>query len=186
MKITIDESILERYNLQLEEFFAISLLRSGINIPDLLAEMVAGDKIRYFPDTAEYKINAYWLQCCDKILLESDKSLPKESKLLPLAKKLQAVFPKGQKPGTNYYYKCNSKDVALKLAKFFKLYGSNYTEEDIINATQRYVDSFNGDYTYMRLLKYFIMKDEVSELATWLENEDTEDNDFMNFLMNEQ
>jgi hypothetical protein len=69
------------------------------------------------------------------------------------------------------------------LKKFFKLYGNKYTDEQITTATQNYVSSFNGRYQYMRVLKYFIWKDEkkvdsegvghieeVSDLAAFIEN----------------
>ena len=68
------------------------------------------------------------------------------------------------------------------MKKFFKLYGS-YTDEQILEAARKYVASFNGNYSYMRVLKYFIWKDEVkidgegnryvdevSDLANWIEN----------------
>ena len=69
------------------------------------------------------------------------------------------------------------KELADKLKSFFRRYGE-YTPEQILEATQRYVASFNGNYTYLRLLKYFIWKDEnkdgetlqVSQLADWIEN----------------
>lgn len=175
MKISIDENVLKKYNIPLEELLVISLVRSGVHIPDLIFQMQEEDKIKYDRDTDSYSANVYYTQLCDKVLLESDSAVPKETRLESLAKKLRDIFPKGTKAGTNYFFKSNVKDTSHKLAKFFKLYG-NYTDEEIIDATQRYVDSFNGDYTYMRLLKYFIYKEEngenVSELATFLENED--------------
>lgn len=97
------------------------------------------------------------------------------SKTEQLAIKLKEIYPKGKKPGTNYYFCSNVKEVVLKLNKFFKIYGE-YTDEEIIDATQRYIDSFQEDFTYMRLLKYFIYKESdnggISELATLLENKD--------------
>ena len=62
------------------------------------------------------------------------------------------------------------------------MYGTKYTDEQIINATQKYVNSFNGNYAYLKLLKYFIWKDErlkgesvQSLLADFIENESSED-----------
>ena len=85
-------------------------------------------------------------------------------------------------PGTTYYYKGNLQDIEKKLKSFKKRYG-NYTDEDIIKATENYIKSFNGNYTYLKLLKYFIWKDEkrdgetiaTSVLADWIENEGQED-----------
>ena len=103
------------------------------------------------------------------------------------------IFPKGKKEGTCHYFKGNKKDNVLKLKKFFKLYGK-YTDQQILNAARNYVASFNGNYAYMRILKYFIWKDEikvnsegtryveeVSDLANLIENaghEDTLRNDW--------
>ena len=93
------------------------------------------------------------------------------------------LYPKGKKEGTNAYWRGNLKDNTLRMKKFFKLYGNKFTKEDIINAATNYVQSFNGQYGYMRVLKYFIWKDErktdgegklyveeVSDLATYIEN----------------
>ena len=68
------------------------------------------------------------------------------------------------------------------------MYGNKYSDEQIIHAAKKYVESFNGQYTYMRALKYFIWKDEkkmgsdgrkyieeVSDLASYIENAGQED-----------
>ena len=93
------------------------------------------------------------------------------------------VFPAGKKEGTSQYWKGNLRDNTLRLAKFFKLYGDKYTDEQLIEAAKNYVSSHNGKYQYMRVLKYFIWKDtrkvnsegegyieEVSDLAAFIEN----------------
>lgn len=67
---------------------------------------------------------------------------------------------------------------------FFKMY-DKYDDATIIDATKKYVESFNGSYEYMRLLKYFIWKDEkklnsdggyyveeASDLASFIENKE--------------
>jgi hypothetical protein len=63
---------------------------------------------------------------------------------------------------TPYYFRCNNSEVVKKLKTFFARYG-NYTNEEILNATRRYVNSFGGNYQQrgFRLLKYFIFKDDV-------------------------
>ena len=95
---------------------------------------------------------------------------------------MKELFPKGKKEGTQVYWRGNKRELT-RLKKFFKLYGSNYSKEQILKATKDYVESFNGLYNNMRVLKYFIWKDmrktmedgtvqvvEVSELADHLEN----------------
>ena len=65
-----------------------------------------------------------------------------------------------------------------------KKYGTTYTDEQILTAAKEYVASFNGDYRFMKLLKYFIFKEKVganreiepeSELMTYIENAGQED-----------
>jgi hypothetical protein len=88
---------------------------------------------------------------------------------------------------TPYYYRCNNGEVVKKLKKFFTIFG-NVSDEEILDATKRYVASFQGNYTGMRIIKYFILKDDVkpsedgqghveqiSDLATFLENKESEE-----------
>ena len=99
-----------------------------------------------------------------------------------LAIKLRDIYPKGKMPGTSYYYKGNIEDIRKKLQSFFLRY-PNYTDEQIITATQKYINSMDGDYTYLKLLKYFIWKSEVKDgeqvvtsiLSDYIENEGQED-----------
>lgn len=114
----------------------------------------------------------------DELIADSEESIVvKEDSIKELADKLRSIYPEGKMAGTSYYYRCNKADIVRKLKSFFRRYGE-YTTEQIIEATQRYVNSFNGNYTYLRLLKYFIWKDEnkdgetlqVSQLADWIEN----------------
>ena len=118
-----------------------------------------------------------------KIIINSDSNVTKRStNIEELADKLREIYPSGKIPNTNYYYKCNKQDIINKLKTFFKMYGTKYTDEQIINATQKYINSFNGNYAYLKLLKYFIWKDErlkgesvQSLLADFIENESSED-----------
>ena len=181
MKYVLDDAIAEKMGLSLPEVLALMLVKTGADIKLIFSELVSKEAIvpigtppsRYLPTQR-------WSDLCDNILLTSDKVVPKEDELEPIAEKLMQIFPKGRKPGTPYYWKCNKREVTLKLKSFFKLYGSKYTEEQIVNAAREYVDSFHGDYTLMRLLKYFIWKkldngEEVSELATCINNAGQED-----------
>ena len=124
---------------------------------------------------------------CNVLLDSDDESQPEEA-VEGLAEKLMKIFPQGKKEGTSQYWRGNKREITLRLKKFFKLYGNHYEYEDILTAAQKYIESFNGRYTYMRVLKYFIWKDEkrvsedgvlkvieVSELANYLENAGQED-----------
>ena len=72
-------------------------------------------------------------------------------------------------------------EVAKKLKTLVVKYGYTINREDVLKATKEYVNSFNGNYRYMQLLKYFILKsvrdadgnvDIKSELMSLIENSD--------------
>ena len=107
-----------------------------------------------------YLVTQRWEDVASSILLDSDTDRQSPDRIANLATKLMEIFPKEKKSGTNHYFRGNTKDITLKLKKFFKLYGNKYSDEQVLSAAQAYVSSFNGNYTYMRILKYFIWKDE--------------------------
>lgn len=120
----------------------------------------------------------------DSVIVDSDKSQKPEDRLVQLAIRLKEIFPKGKKDGTNYYWADGVALIVRRLKLFFKKYGDTYTDEQIIRATEKYVRGFNGNYQYMRLLKYFIFKEKVgaagevegdSELISYIENADQTD-----------
>lgn len=176
MKCTIDEEICRKYNLSLSEFLAALIVKSGANVKELYQELVNREVLVVVDN--KYLITNRWDEICDKILLCSDNSIPKDNELIPLAERLMELFPKGKKEGTNNYWKGNKREIVLKLQKFYKLYGK-YTAEEIYNATKAYIDYHKNNLSIMRTLKYFILKNEVikgetSDLATWLENSNQE------------
>lgn len=185
MKLTIDEDACKKVNLSLPEVLMITLVKTGVNIETLVKQMK--EKQILVEEHTLLGINLLvtqrWSDLSDKALLSADKSVPDNKRLETLAKALMEVFPAGKKEGTSQYWKGNLRDNTLRLAKFFKLYGDKYTDEQLIEAAKNYVGSHNGRYQYMRVLKYFIWKDtrkvnsegegyieEVSDLAAFIEN----------------
>ena len=181
MNISIDDKICNKYGLTLPELLVILALKHD-TIENILSSLK--DKEAIIEDMFEgHLITQRWDDVASNILLDSDKDSQSPDRIANLAAKLMEVFPKEKKAGTNHYFRGNLKDTSLKLKKFFKLYGNRYSDEQVINAAKAYVESFNGNYTYMRILKYFIWKDEkkmnedgeryieeTSDLATWIEN----------------
>ena len=185
MKYVIDTDICEQKGLKFPELLAVLLVKSVANIPELFNNLDERKVLVKDLFSNGYLVTQRWDDVCTDILCTSDKSLPKRDKLEDLALQLMELFPKGKKDGTSVYWRGNKKDILTKLQKFFKVYGDSYTEEQIIEATKKYVQSFNGNYEYMRALKYFIWKDvmkldeegnryveKVSDLATLIENGD--------------
>lgn len=191
MKITIDEDACKKVKLSLPEVLMITLIKTGVNIKTLLKQMKE-KQILVEEHTllgTNLLVTQRWSDLSDKALLSADKSVPDNKRLENLAKSLMEVFPTGKKEGTSQYWKGNLRDNTLRLAKFFKLYGDKYTDEQMIEAAKNYVSSHNGKYQYMRVLKYFIWKDarkvnsegegyieEVSDLAAFIENAKDEKN----------
>ena len=191
MKITIDEDACKKVKLSLPEVLMITLIKTGVNIETLLKQMKE-KQILVEEHTllgTNLLVTQRWSDLSDKALLSADKSVPDNKRLENLAKSLMEVFPAGKKEGTSQYWKGNLRDNTLRLAKFFKLYGDKYTDEQMIEAAKNYVSSHNGKYQYMRVLKYFIWKDtrkvnsegegyieEVSDLAAFIENAKDEKN----------
>lgn len=111
----------------------------------------------------KYRLTIEGQNVLSSCLVNSDK--PKDinidnERLSNLAKGLKEIFPKGKKEGTNSYWTEGNALIIKRLKLFFKKYGDIYTDEQILQAAQSYVDSFNGNYRFMRLLKYFIFKEE--------------------------
>ena len=191
MKLTIDEDACKKVKLSLPEVLMITLVKTGVNIETLLKQMKE-KQILIEEHTilgTNLLVTQRWSDLSDRALLSADKSVPDNKRLENLAKSLMEVFPVGKKEGTSQYWKGNLRDNTLRLAKFFKLYGDKYTDEQMIEAAKNYVSSHNGKYQYMRVLKYFIWKDtrkvnsegegyieEVSDLAAFIENAKDEKN----------
>ena len=183
MKYVIDTDVCVTEGIDLPVVLAVMLVQTGVDLDELKAEVEEKEAI--INRDGQIYVTEPWANRIARVLLLSDKTVPKEDRLDKLVKQLMDLFPKGTKEGTSVYWKGNLKDNKLKLQKFFKLYGNTYTDEQIITATKKYVESFNGNYAYMRALKYFIWKDEkkvgadgkayieeVSDLASYIENED--------------
>lgn len=187
MKITIDEELCEKAGLDFPSVLAVLLVKSCDNIPELLDNLKAKEVLIECNSIfgKSWAVTQRWDDVVSGIVLDSEVSNVKDNDkhLEELAQKLMAIFPNGKKPETSLYWKGNTKDTKLRLKKFFKLYGNKFSDEELINAATKYVESFNGNYQYMRVLKYFIWKDErkmdsegrmyieeVSELASFMEN----------------
>lgn len=121
----------------------------------------------------------------DSVIMDSDKEQEPQDRLIQLATRLKEIFPKGKKDGTNYYWADGVALIVRRLKLFFKKYGNKFTDEQIVQAAEKYVQGFNGNYQYMRLLKYFIFKEKVgangevegdSELISYIENAGQEEN----------
>lgn len=181
MKLTIDQTILDKYGLSVEEFLVLYLMANNVNIDSCMENLIT----KGFANRNLYKhslvISDNIKDIISTIVIDSDKNvIDKDDEFLELAKEMQELYPSGRKPGTNYMWRGTVAEVAKRLKTLVVKYKYSYTKEQVIKATKEYISSFNGDYRTMRLLKYFILKSEkdydnninvISDLMTLIENE---------------
>lgn len=189
MKITLDEKTCLKNKLTLQEALIAAAVSMG-GYDKTLNNMI----LRGIVNGTCTEVLSDWQSIIKK--LTSDKSGGNtdlsDERLDSLAAKLQECFPKQKMIYPNgvaspFYFRCNKTEIKNKLKKFLTIYG-DVADEDIIDATKRYVASYAPKgYRGMRLAKYFIIKDDkklsaddevhveqLSDLATFLENK-TED-----------
>ena len=182
MKWSIDSTVLDEYNLSMDEFVLLLFLARGNNVQQYINSLLAKkwiDRNIFHPDQVILSLKAK--ETVQGILLDSDKLVNgKQDDFEALANKLREIFPKGNKAGTNYNWRGSTAEIARKLKNLVVKYGCRFTDEEAIEATKAYVASFNGDYKYMKLLKYFLLKTPRNN------NGDVEiESDFMTYLENE-
>lgn len=183
MKLTIDQTILENNNLTLEEFLVLFLSAKEVDIGDISQSLIAkgfADKDLF--SSGKLVISDKVKDLISTISIDSDKNvIDKDSEFTELATELREIYPAGRKDGTTYMWRGTTAEVAKKLKTLVVKYGFVINKESVIKATKEYVNSFNGDYRYMQLLKYFILKsvkdadgnvDIKSELMSIIENSD--------------
>lgn len=177
MKITLDEKQCLKHKLTLQEALIAIAVSMG-NYDYTFGNMIN----RHVLGVRGYYIDSKWKDIIKNLINDED------ARFEALAVKVQECFPKQKMMYANgtaspFYFRCNKAEVKNKLKKFITIYG-DVSDEDIIDATKRYVASYaSKGYRGMRLVKYFILKDDrklsaddeihveqLSDLATFLEN----------------
>lgn len=180
-KVSINKDVLEKYNLSMDEFLVLLLTYNKANIREVKQSLVEKGLADFSVFDDELVISSATKDLITSISIDSDvKVLSKDKEFKELADKLKELFPKGKKAGTTYMWRDSTAVIARKLKTLVVKYDYQFTEEQAIKATKAYVESFNGDYTYMQLLKYFILKSlpdgEIkSDFMSYIENEGQED-----------
>lgn len=180
-KVSINKDVLEKYNLSMDEFLVLLLTYNKANIQEVKQSLVEKGLADFSVFDDELVISSTTKDLITSITIDSDvKVLSKDKEFKELADKLKELFPKGKKAGTTYMWRDSTAVIARKLKTLVVKYDYQFTEEQAIKATKAYVESFNGDYTYMQLLKYFILKSlpdgEIkSDFMSYIENEGQED-----------
>ena len=169
--LQIDKSVLKQYSIRLTEYFFMMILmyypntRISIDLSNLLENgfIIENDVGCSLTDIGLDFIKEVETMSVTKNISNKDIEL--------LAEQMRLMFPEGKKQGTTKYWRDNKSNVEAKLKTFFKKYG-HYDSELILKATQKYIDSFGDNKQLARILPYFILKDDNSDLLTTLENID--------------
>lgn len=180
MKFTINKTVCENNNLSVEEalMLAIFVLDQNADLEqiknNLIKKQVASKDLF---NTNRLVLGSKTHELLQKIIVDSDSYVQNNNERIEnLAKKLREIYIPGKKEGTQDYFRGTVPEITQKLKKFFIDYG-DFTDEQVINATKKYVESFNGVYNYAQLLKYFISKkvdgEKGSRLLNYIVNEDT-------------
>ncbi len=191
MKFTIDDKACRKHKMTAEEFLIALAVRQADDLKKTLDNLLKRE-VLVFKD-GKYYVTQHWSEVIDEILCDSSGKIEKtDDELLALAIRIQECFPKQKMRDrfgreTAFYYRCNKTEIKGALKRFYENSSyNNVTDDDIIDATKRYVASFNGNYNgKMRLAKYFIWKNDVkpkgdgtgyvepvSDLETFLENKE--------------
>ena len=182
MRIEIEETVLKKHGLTLDEFLALLIAYYGTDIKQANNMLIAKNLAFRDPFMEEgLVIESKAEDIMTSVLVNSSsKNQYDDAFYEALAQKMQALYPAGKKPGTSYMWRGTLAEIAKKLKTLVSKYGYALEEEKVLAATKNYVDSFNGNYQKMRLLKYFILKSEkdddgniivVTDLMAYIENE---------------
>lgn len=197
MRLTIDQTVLEKHDLTVSEFMVLYLSANSVNIKSCMDSLVAkglADKNLF--SEGSIVVSDKIKELVSTIAIDSDKSVvDKDAEFIELANELRELYPAGRKEGTTYMWRGTTAEIAKKLKTLVVKYKYSFTKEQVLKATKEYINSFNGNYKKMRLLKYFILKSErdaddninvISELMTLIENEgqtDAQRDDWMSTMV---
>lgn len=197
MRLTIDQTVLEKHDLTVSEFMILYLSANSVNIKSCMDSLVAkglADKNLF--SEGNIVVSDKVKELVSTIAIDSDKSvIDKDAEFIELANELRELYPAGKKEGTTYMWRGTTAEIAKKLKTLVVKYKYSFTREQVLKATKEYISSFNGNYKRMRLLKYFILKSErdaddninvISELMTLIENEgqmDAQRDDWMSTMV---
>lgn len=188
MKLTIDSAVIDKYNMTVQEFLTLMLVIHRVNLNEAKKALISKGyviSVIDFDSGTDFERTKLGVDTYNNIILKSSpQNMATEERLKNLATKLKEIYPKGKKDGT-WYWADGVAVIARRLQIFFHKYDKKMelTDEQIIKATQKYVDEMIGKPD-MRLLKYFIFKEAIgkggdveptSDLLSYIENIDQVD-----------
>lgn len=208
MTICLSKEGCQKNNISLAEALLMLAIHNNADLDMAQKELIkkgyiTADRDDLFQQVG-WRLTNKGTEVIDFVIVDSDKKQEPNDRLIQLATRLKEIFPKGKKDGTNYYWADGVALIVRRLKLFFKKYDASlndifneeahimtvkdynkFIDDRIVQAATKYVQGFNGNYQYMRLLKYFIFKEKVgaagevegdSELISYIENAGQEEN----------
>ena len=102
MRISIDEKILEKYGLGMEEFLVLFLCSRETNIESSIKVLIDKGLVdRDLYNNISAVVSDNTKELIASIIIDSDKNvIDKDEEFEELAKEMQKIFPEGRKSGS--------------------------------------------------------------------------------------
>ena len=168
MNLLLNTETFLKNGLTIDEVLYLLILSSNSNMEKAKQSLIDKGFITQDGNLfGEYRITQNGIKAMNNVVLDSDKDVPKvtDKELEVLAGEMRALFPKGYQqevPTKMYPWRCSISEVVERLRKFWFKFGSEYTKEEILAATENYVKRMTGQ-RFMQTLKYFIWKKNESD-----------------------
>lgn len=159
--MNIDLDNLKKSKLLVEEYLLLQMYYEGLDASSFDWGYPEDEAQLYFQKEGYIKILEDSIEPRQKLidLFEVKGTNPKD-----WIEQWCELWPKGVKSG-GYYVKPNVTDALTNMTKFCKKY--KFTKDQIFEATGNYLKEKERDnWTYCMLGAYFIMKNNMSQLAT--------------------
>lgn len=159
MTLQINEEVLKKNDLTIEEYMVLYINCKGqyySHIKDSLIRKGFGEQSLF--NKEELILSNEVISKVYELSVDSVTTSKGEDFYISLAKEMQNIYPNGKKAGTTYYWKGSLSEIVHKLKTLEVKHNFKLDKVKVLEATKNYVESFHGDYKYMSLLKYFILK----------------------------
>lgn len=158
MSIVINEKAINKNGLSIGEILVLLVISNSVDIEKSINTVL---KLGYATSAGSdsLRLTNKGVEILNNTIIDSfDYTSDDSSRLENLAEKLRELYPTGRKEGTSYMWKGTTAEIVRKLKTLETKYKFKFSDEQAIKATTAYVQSFNGNYKFMQLLKYFILK----------------------------
>lgn len=174
----IDYSQLAELGLSLNEFLYCYLLQVHFPMFKFHRDLVNSNEVLYDGTTGQFTFVDDKLSNFINRLSSTTTTTTSSLKYYrEIAERIIPLFPTGLKPDTNNPWRISVYACAERLMYLEDKTQERLNADEVVQATQLYINSFGSDLTTMRTLEYFIFKYDIksgirefkSDLLTYIE-----------------